>query len=42
MNGGRGDFKIPSILYYDDNGKFYGAGDPAQWEDVEELHQVKW
>ena len=42
LNGGRGDFKIPSTLYYHSDGKFCGAGDPEQWDDVERLNCVGW
>ena len=42
LNNDWKDSKIPSVLYYYRDGKFCGAGDPAQWDDPEKLHQVKW
>jgi hypothetical protein len=42
LNNDWKDFKIPSVLYYHRDGKFCGAGDPAQWEDIENLHPVQW
>jgi len=42
LNNDWKDFKIPSALYYDRDGTFRGAGDAAQWDDVEELTTIKW
>ena len=37
-----GSSKVPSILYYDHNGKFCGVENGVDFQDDDELLRVKW
>jgi len=37
-----GNLKIPSILYYDHEGSFRGVKGTVDYDEAEDLYEVRW